>query len=171
MVRGMSVGISFTMISNIDFIYCTPKAQFFVPFMQSYQSPEGGSTVTFPEQFGTRLANEILMLDRPVPAAVAMKAGFVNDLVPEEAFPTDSDFFDPNVVPCIPKLLATDYTTLVNCKHQLNLSKNLRIRNDTVLRENKALAALYLKPGFVPKMASYMKQVAARSAKKKQAKL
>ena len=164
----MSVGISFTMISNVDFIYCTPKASFYVPFMQSFQSPEGGSTLTFPEQFGTRMANEILMLDRPISAVEAKKAGFINDLVPDDAFPSDSDFFDPNVVPAIPKLLATDYTTLVNCKEQMNLSKDLKTRNAVALRENEALAALYLQPGFIDKMKSYMKVVAARSAKKKQ---
>ena len=36
LVRGKSVGISFTMQSWFDFVYCTPEALFFTPFMKSY---------------------------------------------------------------------------------------------------------------------------------------
>ena len=45
--RGQSIGIGFTTMGLFDFIYCTPEAQFSTPFLKSFQSPEGGSTLTF----------------------------------------------------------------------------------------------------------------------------
>jgi peroxisomal 3,2-trans-enoyl-CoA isomerase len=68
LVRGVAMGIGATLTSMFDFIYCTPEATFSTPFMKSAQSPEGSSTYTFPQQFGMRRANEILLLDRPVTA-------------------------------------------------------------------------------------------------------
>ena len=156
-VRGQAVGISFTIQSNADFIYCTPEATFTTPFMKSFQSPEGCSTLTFPEQLGPRLANEMLMLDKVLTAQEAHRAGFVNGILPNSFL--DSDFFDPNLVPAIPKLLATDYTTLVNCKEQMNLSKDLPLRNAVVKRENAALKAIYLSEEFPQKMMKYMMSV------------
>ena len=36
LMRGFSVGLGFTMSSLSDFLYCTPEAKFFTPFMQSF---------------------------------------------------------------------------------------------------------------------------------------
>lgn len=63
-VSGMAIGIGFTMLSLADFVYCTPETRFFTPFMQSFQSPEGGSTAFFPDIFGPRKTNEIILLDQ-----------------------------------------------------------------------------------------------------------
>lgn len=81
-VRGFAIGLGFTMLSYADFVYCTPEAKFFTPFMQSFQSPEGGSTFHFPTLFGPRKAKEILLLDTPLSAADAQHAGFVNQVLP-----------------------------------------------------------------------------------------
>lgn len=35
-VRGMCIGIQFTMLTLVDFIYCSPDAVFQVPFMKSF---------------------------------------------------------------------------------------------------------------------------------------
>ena len=35
-VRGIAVGIGFTMLSMADFVYSSPDARYFTPFMQSY---------------------------------------------------------------------------------------------------------------------------------------
>ena len=48
MVSGGIFGIACTQSAWADFIYCTPEAVFKTPFMSSFQSPEGGSTVSFP---------------------------------------------------------------------------------------------------------------------------
>jgi enoyl-CoA hydratase/carnithine racemase len=47
-VRGGCIGIGFTTLTMVDFIYAAPNAHFMVPFMQSFQSPEGTSTLQFP---------------------------------------------------------------------------------------------------------------------------
>ena len=121
LVRGQSIGISFTTMSLFDFIYVTPEAQFSTPFMKSFQSPEGGSTMTFVQQFGMRRANEILMLDRPIKAQEAVQCGFANGVIENLG---NEHFPDIDKIPALPKLLATDYRTLVNCKELMNSAKD-----------------------------------------------
>jgi len=67
-VRGQAIGIGFTLTCHSTFIYCSPDAKFTTRFMQSCQSPEAASTLLFPQQFGPRLANEILLADKMVSA-------------------------------------------------------------------------------------------------------
>ena len=117
-VRRVAVGIAFTMLGLADFVYCTPETKFFTPFMQSFQSPEGGSSFTFPQIFGRKLANELIMNDRALSAEEALKAGFVNqiltDINPKE------EYFDLMKIPCIPKLLSNNVETMVTAKRLLN---------------------------------------------------
>lgn len=47
-VRGGCNGIHFTPLTMADFIYCGEDAFFSAPFIQTFQSPEGLSTVNFP---------------------------------------------------------------------------------------------------------------------------
>ena len=68
LVRGGAIGIGFTSTSHFDFIYCSPDAYFSTPFMKTFQSPEGASSYTFPQQFGIRRASELLLLDRQLKA-------------------------------------------------------------------------------------------------------
>ena len=80
-VRGGCVGIGFTVLPLFDFVYCSPDAYFMAPFMKSFQSPEGTSTLNFPLIMGKRLANEVLLLDKPLYANEAVKSGFVNGII------------------------------------------------------------------------------------------
>jgi enoyl-CoA hydratase/carnithine racemase len=48
-VRGGCVGIAFTILSHVSLVYCGPDAYFKAPFMESFQSPEGTSTLIFPQ--------------------------------------------------------------------------------------------------------------------------
>lgn len=82
-VRGSAIGIGFTQLSLYDFVYVDPDTTFISVFMKTYQSPEGSSTLNFPKLFGTRKANEILMLDATVTAQEALQAGFVSGILPE----------------------------------------------------------------------------------------
>jgi enoyl-CoA hydratase/carnithine racemase len=47
-VRGGCVGIAFTILSHVTLVYCGSDAHFKAPFMESFQSPEGTSTLIFP---------------------------------------------------------------------------------------------------------------------------
>ena len=102
LARGFCVGLGFTMLSLADFVYCTPETKFFTPFMQSFQSPEGGSTSFFPQYFGMHKASEILLTDRIISAKEALQAGFINGIL--NNIPME-DYFDLNLLPCIPKIL------------------------------------------------------------------
>jgi enoyl-CoA hydratase/carnithine racemase len=62
-VRGGANGIAFTTLSLVDFLYVSPDVKMQTPFMSTFQSPEGSSTMYFPEIFGRRKAAEILLLD------------------------------------------------------------------------------------------------------------
>jgi enoyl-CoA hydratase/carnithine racemase len=121
-VRGGCIGIAFTMLSLVDFVYVAPDAFFMTPFMKTFQSPEGTSTASFPEIFGKRKAAELLMLDKPLTAEEAVKFGFANELLP--GLQNEPDWFDLGKVPAIGKLLQNDYRTLVNCKRLINQAKN-----------------------------------------------
>ena len=136
-VRGWQVGIACTMASHATFLYCSPDAKFRTPFMASSQSPEGTSTLTFPQLLGPRKANEMLLLDATLGAQDAVKQGFANDIV--DQFDPASEWFNPDVIPAIPKLLATDYHVLVNGMEQLNHSKDLKRIEEVTRREADAV--------------------------------
>jgi enoyl-CoA hydratase/carnithine racemase len=112
-VRGGCHGIHFTPLTLCDFVYCGPDATFTTPFMGSFQSPEGLSTLLFPQQLGVKRANEILYLDRSMTASEAVQCGFANAIIEDLG---DSDWFNPEKIPAISKLLASDFRTIVNMK-------------------------------------------------------
>ena len=165
LVRGAAIGIGFTTTGHFDFIYCSPEAIFSTPFMASCQSPEGGSTFTFPQQFGLRRANEILMLDKPINAKEAVQSGYVNEII--EGL-DNCDWPDLEKIPAIVKLLSTDYKTLVNCKQLLNKAKNNEKLDQVIYSEAKALVDTWMDEEFESKLAAYMlslKQKKTRRAK------
>lgn len=51
--------------------------------MQTFQSPEGSSTLMFEKIMGKRLAYECLMLDRKLTAKEAAECGISNGIIPE----------------------------------------------------------------------------------------
>ena len=76
-------------------------------------APEGGSTYLFPKQFGLRKANEVSILDKIITADEAVKCGFANQILQGL---DKNEWPDLNKIVAIPKLLETDYKTLVNAK-------------------------------------------------------
>ena len=97
-VRGGCVGIAFTTLCLADFVYVSPDAYFQTPFMASFQSPEGSSTINFPELMGRRMAYEVLMMDRALTAKESIACGFANGMV--EGF-DEKEWFDLQKVPAI----------------------------------------------------------------------
>lgn len=156
-VRGMAFGIAFTMLSLFDFVYLTPECIMKTPFMASCQSPEGSSTINFPQQMGRRLANEVLLLDKELTAAEAVNCGFANAIIKEDL--GSGDWFDLSKVPSIGKLLETDYRTLVNSKQILNFAKE-QDRVEKIIRyEGRKLVETWMEEEFPGKIANYMAQI------------
>ena len=52
---------------------------------------------------GRKLANEVLLTDKILSAKEAVSCGFSNGII--DKFDPQSDWFDPNIIPVIPKLL------------------------------------------------------------------
>jgi len=65
-----------------------------------------------------------------------LKCGFINGIV--DKFDKKSDWFNPDIIPVIPKLLASDYKTLVTSMEQFNLSKDVPKMHEISLREADA---------------------------------
>ena len=103
LVRGMSVGIGFTMGSLFTFLYCTPEATFLAPFSKVGIMPEGSSTYMFPKIFGRRKANEIILYSEPVTAADAKRYGYVNEVL--QGFEKEGPWPDLAKIPTLSQLL------------------------------------------------------------------
>ena len=100
------------------------------------------------------------MTDKIVSADLALRTGYANAILDPKEF--SNDFFDPNLIPVIPSLLAADATTLLNCKKQLSQSRDLDVRNQILHRENRVQYERYLEPDFKDRIAAYLQAVATK---------
>ena len=121
--------------------------------------------------FGHRLAHELLLTDKRLNAEEALKVGFINGII--DKFDKGSEWFDPNIIPVIPKLLASDYKTLVTSMEQFNLSKDVPKLEAISQREADALVNHWSDPDFISKMMMYLStfQKKGKKSKKQEAKL
>ena len=121
--------------------------------------------------FGHRLAHELLLTDKGLNAEEALKVGFINGII--DKFDKGSEWFDPNIIPVIPKLLASDYKTLVTSMEQFNLSKDVPKLEAISQREADALVNHWSDPDFNSKMMMYLStfQKKGKKSKKQEAKL
>ena len=164
-VRGGCLGIMFTSMVYADFIYCAPDAFFQCPFMRTFQSPEGSSTLTFPEVMGRRKTSEVLMLEKTLSAKEAVECGFATEILPE--LQSEPEWFDLAKVPAIGKLLKSDHRTLMNMKRQLLATSDKNLMRETLERENNALLDSWLQEGFSEKLGNYIMQLMQEKKKAK----
>jgi enoyl-CoA hydratase/carnithine racemase len=82
-VDGVAVGIGTTLLLHCDYVAASERAVFSMPFINLGLSPEGASSVLLPRVAGLALASELLMFGEPFDAATALRAGIVNQVVPE----------------------------------------------------------------------------------------
>jgi enoyl-CoA hydratase/carnithine racemase len=113
----------------------------------------------FSEIMGPRLAAELLLTDKVMTSEEALNSGFVTSILPD--YPK-GDNFDIKLAPSIPKLLKTDFKTLVNAKKLINAGRD-RVRLVECLdRECKALLDAWADEEFLPKMANFMQSLAEK---------
>jgi peroxisomal 3,2-trans-enoyl-CoA isomerase len=165
--RGFSMGISFTLQAHATFLYCTPDSRWMTPFMASCQSPEGTSTMLFPQIMGERFAMELLLTDKWMNAQEAKRVGWVNAIL--EDIDPNSDEINPDKIPVIKTLLNTDYRTLVNGMEQINASKDMARIEEITKREANALCESWEDEEFPRKMMGYM--MSLKKNKKPRAKM
>jgi enoyl-CoA hydratase/carnithine racemase len=82
-VDGVAVGIGTTLLLHCDYVVASERAVFSMPFVNLGLSPEGASSVLLPRVAGMALASELLMFGDPFDAATALRAGIINQVVPE----------------------------------------------------------------------------------------
>jgi enoyl-CoA hydratase/carnithine racemase len=82
-VDGVAVGIGTTLLLHCDYVVASERALFSMPFVNLGLSPEGASSVLLPRVAGMALASELLMFGDPFDAPTALRAGIVNQVVPE----------------------------------------------------------------------------------------
>jgi enoyl-CoA hydratase/carnithine racemase len=82
-VDGVAVGIGTTLLLHCDYVVASERATFSMPFVNLGLSPEGASSVLLPRLAGMALASELLMFGEPFDAATALRAGLVNQVVPD----------------------------------------------------------------------------------------
>lgn len=83
-VNGPCYGIMFTTLGLVDVRIASDDALFTCPFSSLGISPEGCSTYTFPQAFGSSLASELLLLNYKMPVEEAHRLGFVSRIVPKD---------------------------------------------------------------------------------------
>jgi len=83
-VNGGAIGFGLTLLLLVDFVLISDNSFFMVPFIQTNQSPEGGSTFTFPNFFGKSLSSHLLMNGGTISADDAKRTGLASHLFEKE---------------------------------------------------------------------------------------
>ena len=85
-VNGPAIGISFSLLTLCDVIYCTEEAYFSAPFMQLALAPEACSSYMFPKVFGHSLGRELILFGRKLTSEEALRSGFVSQILKKDGF-------------------------------------------------------------------------------------
>lgn len=108
-VDGFAVGIGTTLLPHCDFVYCTDRSLFMLPFINLAVRPEFGSSQIFPLLAGHARAAEIIMLGEKFDAQTAKEIGLVNAVLsPEE--------LQPKALEVANKLVKKDRASLLETK-------------------------------------------------------
>ena len=81
-VDGLAIGVGVTMLFHCDLVYASPAASFRTPFLDLGLVMEAGSSLMAPRIMGHQRAFELLCLGEPYTAEDALRAGFVNKVIP-----------------------------------------------------------------------------------------
>ena len=82
-VDGVAVGIGTTLLLHCDYVVATERTVFSMPFINLGLCPEGASSLLLPRVAGMALASELLLFGDAFDAATALRAGLLNQVVPE----------------------------------------------------------------------------------------
>lgn len=80
-VNGPAVGAGVTSSACCDYVLSVPEATFWTPFKSLGITPEGCSSVTFPERYGREFSAKMLERGEKTTAAEAHACGFVDEVV------------------------------------------------------------------------------------------
>jgi peroxisomal 3,2-trans-enoyl-CoA isomerase len=112
-INGPAIGMTFTVLFMFDFVLCADTAFFTAPFMQTYQTPEGCSSLTFPLMLGKSMASHLLINGGVMNATEAKNLGFVTQVY-------EKDFFEKDALDYVNKLAKYPLKNLIKIKQMIN---------------------------------------------------
>jgi peroxisomal 3,2-trans-enoyl-CoA isomerase len=89
-VNGMCIGMSFTFLTLFDIVLASDNAFFLAPFIQTLQTPEALSSITFPVLLGKSMAGHLLINGGEMTAEEAKNLGFVTKVYESKSFAEDA---------------------------------------------------------------------------------
>lgn len=81
-VNGPAIGVGVTMLLHCDLIIAADTATFSTPFVQLGLVPEAASSLLLPATVGMAVANDMLLANRVLDAAEALRFGLVSRVAP-----------------------------------------------------------------------------------------
>ena len=88
-VNGPAIGVGVTMLLHCDLIIAADTATFSTPFVQLGLVPEAASSLLLPATVGMAVANDMLLANRVLDAAEALRFGLVSRVAPSSGFATE----------------------------------------------------------------------------------
>jgi peroxisomal 3,2-trans-enoyl-CoA isomerase len=148
-VNGPAVGVSFTMLNFFDMVLCSDTAFFTVPFIQTFQTPEGCSTIAFPLYLGKSMSGHLLLNGGVMTAEEAKNLGFATAIYEKE-------FFDKDAYEYALKVATHPLKSLMKNKAMIN--KNFtKILMEVNSYEAKELRKSWDQPEFVNIIKKFVK--------------
>ena len=95
--------------------------------------------------------------------------GFINGII--DTFDPRSDWFDPDMIPAIPRLLSFNSQTLKNCMNVMNKSKNVDQIEKVTRYEADSLYQRWKDPNFMQNLKNYMSELKKKKNKMNDPKL
>lgn len=132
-----------------DLIYAVPSTYFWTPFTESGQSPEGCSSVTFPNQLGTFKANEMLLLGKKLSIDEAVQLKLVNSVF-------SSQELIPKVLEIAKAIGHFPKASVLNTKRLLRPPELIEKLQRTNEYEIELLHQRWNDPEFIPTVMNYM---------------
>jgi len=148
-LNGPAIGISFTTLGLVDFVFVTPKCYVFAPFAVSAQAPEGCSSVMFPRIFGIRTANDILYRNLKIDATKLVEMKFANQMFSENEL-------IPKVMEIAKEMASFSTTTMLQTKRVLRPPRFVKYLKKVNEEEMEGVQRALSSPEFFESMSKYM---------------
>jgi peroxisomal 3,2-trans-enoyl-CoA isomerase len=138
-VNGPSIGIATTTLPFADYVYASHKATFSAPLVSLGQTPEGGSSYTFPFLFGYPRAMKVLVNGYKLSAEEAAHWGLVTEVF------VDTEFRD-KVAEHVTLLSKLPTSALLASKKLMRKRMNDEVIEKVVVEEGHVIKKAWLGP-------------------------
>ncbi len=118
-INGTCIGMGLTMLMHFDIILSSNNATFMVPFIQTFQVPEGTSSYLFPKLFG-KLAGHLLYKGDFITSEEAKSSGLVTRIF-------DSDDFQKKALEYAEDVSNKPLKSLIQYKHMIKKDLNEKL--------------------------------------------